>query len=242
VAEPVLRLANIQGDVIPGFHRSHEMFLFLAVDDAAAARVWLAGQAEGVTSAEDVMGLRRPDRDGRRMGEAKLRSAAVWRNVALGRGGFALLGLDPDRMADEAFRGGMAARSVDLGDPREPARPGHPSKWSVGGAANPADVLVILASDDAECPRCGGRGGGGFARGAPARASPGRPAPARRGRALRLRGRHFPARPSGPGERGARGFSWSAGRCRRRTPTRGGSRNPGSRCCRRGSSSSATSG
>jgi Dyp-type peroxidase family len=150
VAEPVLRLANIQGDVIPGFHRSHEMFLFLAVDDAAAARVWLAGQAEGVTSAEDVMGLRRPDRDGRRMGEAKLRSPAVWRNVALGRGGFALLGLDPDRMADEAFRGGMAARSVDLGDPRDAARPGHPSKWSVGGAANPADVLVILASDDAD--------------------------------------------------------------------------------------------
>ncbi len=150
MAEPVLRLANIQGDVVPGFHRSHQLFLFLAVADAAAAKRWLAAQAEQVTSAEEVMGLRRPDRDGRRRGEVRLRSDAVWRNVALGRGGLGLLGLHPDRVADEAFRGGMAARSVDLGDPREPARPGHASRWEVGGPANPADVLLILASDDAD--------------------------------------------------------------------------------------------
>ena len=57
---------------------------------------------------------------------------------------------DAAAFGDQSFRQGLAARSAYLGDPTNPRSPGHRSHWVVGGPKNEADILVIVAADDAE--------------------------------------------------------------------------------------------
>lgn len=132
VDEPVLEVRDIQGNLFPGLATGTQIFVFVQIDDAAAARRWLAGLVPGVTTAADLLD-RAPAVAGRQL------------NIALTARGLEKLTGAADAFHDLPFRAGMAARSALLGDPVEPGTPGHRDGWVVGGPATGADLLLIAA-------------------------------------------------------------------------------------------------
>lgn len=152
-AEPLFDAAatgDIQGNVIPGFNKDHQRFLFFTASDAPRAREWLRWLAPRLASMAEVLDFRREFRRERlESGDAKPTNTATWTAFALSRSGVEkLLGGEAlQEMGDQAFRQGMAARSTYLGDPADPRTPGHRDGWRVGGTATDADFLVIVASD-----------------------------------------------------------------------------------------------
>lgn len=150
-AEPLFdeaATADIQGNVIPGFNKDHQRFLFFAASDAGGARAWLRLLAPRLSSMREVLDFRREFRRERlESGSAKPSKTATWTAFALsGSAVRKLLGAEAlEQLGDQAFRQGMAARSAYLGDPADPAVPGHRDGWKVGGTD--ADFLVIVAAD-----------------------------------------------------------------------------------------------
>ncbi|MBW9110578.1 Dyp-type peroxidase [Microbacterium trichothecenolyticum] len=144
--------ADIQGNVIPGFNKDHQRFLFLRIDDLEGARAWLRWLAPRLSSMQEVLDFRREFRRERlRTGAREPTTNATWVAFALSAPAVAkLLGDDAlAEMSDEAFRQGLAARSTYLGDPADPAAPGHRDRWRVGGERTEADFLVTVAADSA---------------------------------------------------------------------------------------------
>src|SRR5260370_1100024 len=65
-----------------------------------------------------------------------------------------------DALPGDAFRLGLAKRSLLLGDPSDPSAEGNPAKWIVGSSKGELDALVIVAGDNhdvvkANYPLCG---------------------------------------------------------------------------------------
>jgi Dyp-type peroxidase family len=154
-AEPVYERAardDIQGNVIPGFNKDHQHFLFFRIRSTRPAKAWLRDMAPAISTLDDVLAFVRIHRSLRhRFGESEpglLR--ATWVNIAFSHAAIGRL-VDKsaaDAFGDRSFRQGLAARSGYLGDPTSPDSPGHPSRWVVGGHDNAADILVIAAADD----------------------------------------------------------------------------------------------
>lgn len=153
--EPLLRMDRIQGNIV-GFNKDHQTLLFLQILNPAAFRGWLAPWVTFIASAEEVLAFNRLFKAVRHRRKAETRTVqATWLNVAFSYDALRRLtegtdlALTDDRdFADEAFRQGMAVRSTLLGDPTGAAAEGHPSTWVVGGPDTPADVVLIVASDD----------------------------------------------------------------------------------------------
>lgn len=145
--------ADIQGNVIPGFNKDHQRFLFLRVDDVDGARTWLRWLAPRLSSMQEVLDFRREFRRERlSSGSARPSRTATWTAFALSRSAvLKLLGEEAlGELGDEAFRQGLAARSTYLGDPADPSVPGHSGSWLVGGSDDEPDFLVIVAADEAD--------------------------------------------------------------------------------------------
>jgi Dyp-type peroxidase family len=155
-AEPVYdakKRAAIQGNIIPGFNKDHQHFLFFRVGSPGRTKQWLRWIAPWITSMEEVLAFVRTHRALRlRLGLKEPPMCATWVNIAFSyRAIRVLVGrADADAFDDESFRQGLAARSTYLGDPTRRQHPGHVSRWVVGGSRKAADILVIVAADDAE--------------------------------------------------------------------------------------------
>jgi Dyp-type peroxidase family len=153
-AEPAFDRAarrDIQGNIVPGFNKDHQHFLFFRIRDVGHARRWVAAVAPMVTSMDEALEFVREHR-ARRLAEGVREPeglAATWVNVAFSHVAVTrLVGAeDAALFADRSFRQGLAARSTFLGDPTSPDHPGHRDHWRVGGPDNEADVLVIVAAD-----------------------------------------------------------------------------------------------
>ncbi|WP_243074646.1 Dyp-type peroxidase [Microbacterium sp. SS28] len=145
--------ADVQGNVVPGFNKDHQRFLFLVIDDVTRARAWLQWLAPRLSSMQEVLDFRREFRRERLLtGAADPSAKATWTAFALSRSGVVtLLGEDAlEQLGDEAFRQGMAERSTYLGDPATPGTSGHRGAWRVGGEDCQADFLVTVAADSAD--------------------------------------------------------------------------------------------
>src|ERR1700712_3816534 len=46
---------DIQGNIVPGFNKDHQHFLFLSVSDPDRARQWVAGIAPSITSMDEAL-------------------------------------------------------------------------------------------------------------------------------------------------------------------------------------------
>src|SRR5205823_4013412 len=55
-----------------------------------------------------------------------------------------------DQFEDEAFRAGLPARSLLLGDPADPKSPGNPKNWLIGAPGKEPDMLLVCAADQRE--------------------------------------------------------------------------------------------
>ncbi|MEA2268685.1 MAG: hypothetical protein QOC64_1295 [Solirubrobacteraceae bacterium] len=120
---------DIQGNVLRGYGFPFARYLFARVRDGAAARRWLAAQADPVTT--DAEWDAEP-------------SPAY--NVALSFAGLRALGL-PSHVLESFpadFRDGMAARADRLGD----AGAGAPGRWEDGLRDGRLHVLLTLAGRD----------------------------------------------------------------------------------------------
>jgi len=141
---------GIQGNIIPGFNKDHQHLFFYRITDVAAAKKFLRVIRPHISSMHEVLEFVRAHRALRlRTGLAEPGLEATWVNIAFSRQGIeALMGPGScDEFGELSFLDGLAARSTYLGDPTDPSRPGHRSRWKVGGPDNEADIVVIVASD-----------------------------------------------------------------------------------------------
>ena len=127
--------ATIQGNIIPGFNKDHQHFLFFRIRDVRRAKKWLRWIAPLISSMEDVLIWVRAFRTMRHRLGADPPMCATWVNIAFSHRAIELLAGKPDAAAfnEQSFRQGLAARSTYLGDPTSPTHPGHRKKWVVGG-------------------------------------------------------------------------------------------------------------
>jgi Dyp-type peroxidase family len=149
----VTKRASIQGNIIPGFNKDHQHFLFFRLGDPKRAKQWLQWISPLITSMEEALAFVRMHRALRlRLGVKEPPMCATWVNIAFSIRAIELLVGKADAAAfgDQSFRQGLAARSTYLGDPTNRRRPGHSSRWVVGGPRKEADILVIVAADDPE--------------------------------------------------------------------------------------------
>jgi Dyp-type peroxidase family len=173
--EPLVNLANIQGNIVAGFNKDFQMLLFLEITDSEAFRDWLRELVPWVATSREVLIFNRLYKEIRGKQGESCSLTATWLNVAFSYK--ALKQLAPveemRQFKDEAFRAGLCKRSSALGDPSK--GPGSPETWMIGGPGNEADVLLIFAADreadlNAEVDRIersilrvgsGGKGGAG---------------------------------------------------------------------------------
>ncbi|MEM9366894.1 MAG: Dyp-type peroxidase [Planctomycetota bacterium] len=142
--------ATIQGNIIPGFNKDHQEFLFLRIDSVANAKTWLQWIAPKISSLRDVLPFVRAHRAARfERGVAEPGLTSCWINIGFSHSAIARLvsAADADAFGDESFLQGLSARSSHLGDPTDESLPGNRTNWVVGGPDNEADILVIVAAD-----------------------------------------------------------------------------------------------
>lgn len=148
-AEPLLRIDQIQGHVLPGFARDFVAFTFFSIDAPDAFREFLAATVPAVTTMAEVLAAQGMNAGG------PVAAAPAWTALAFTANGLALLRGDTAAglgFADEAFVAGLHARSRMglLGDPRDTGREGDPDRWLFGRPALSVHGVAIHAAEDEE--------------------------------------------------------------------------------------------
>ncbi|MEO6194974.1 MAG: Dyp-type peroxidase [Thermoanaerobaculia bacterium] len=159
-AEELLEADQIQGNILAGFNKDHQVFLFLRIEQTgekapsqetvAAVKAWLRALAPQISSLNEVHRFNELFRTLRaRLGRDPHGVSATWMNIAFSAAALEILTSSQDvaEFKDSFFLDGLPARSSDLADPTDETAEGHPNQWVVGGPRNPADILVIVASD-----------------------------------------------------------------------------------------------
>jgi Dyp-type peroxidase family len=151
--EPLLDVHDIQGNVLAGFNKDHQLLTALKIRDVPAARRWLrriAAQVSNLAEVHQFNGLFRMRRA--RAGRDPVGLTATWANLALSHPGLATLTskADADGVPDDAFRTGLPDRAALLGDPSPPGQGDPTAGWVVGGTGRVPDILLIIASDSPE--------------------------------------------------------------------------------------------
>jgi Dyp-type peroxidase family len=141
---------DIQGNIIPGFNKDHQHFLFYRIGKPTLCKKFLKWLVPYLSSMEEVLAFRRLFRAAMfKLGRKEIFLCSTWVNIAFSHRGIALLTNreEAGNFGDQAFRQGLAARSTYLGDPSKPGQRGHAGRWKVGGTKNEADIIIIVASD-----------------------------------------------------------------------------------------------
>jgi Dyp-type peroxidase family len=155
--EDVLRVDNIQGNIIAGFNKDQQTLIFLRFrrDGDTAKHVndfrqWLAIFTPFIATADEVLQFNRLFKRIRTRRKRETSAVqATWINIAFSFAALKLLNKEAEKFTDAAFRQGMAARAVsELNDPADENHEGNPKNWVLGGTDNEADVVIIVASDD----------------------------------------------------------------------------------------------
>lgn len=148
--EPILAVGNIQGNLI-GFNKDHQTLLFLKIVSASDCKRWLNDLAPFIATAEEVLAFNRLFKSMRLRRKRETRAIqATWINIAFSYHGLSQLSPEAAKFQDASFRAGLAAQSASLGDPTNPDQEGCAKNWGVGGPDSEADIVLIVASDDAD--------------------------------------------------------------------------------------------
>ena len=142
---PVLALAEIQGNIIGGFNKDHQMMLFLRFPPAASASAWLTELTPHIATAAEVTAFSLAFKAVvARSGSEVSAPKATWVNVAFTHDGLARLRVakaDLDVFPEE-YRVGMAARAEKIGD----HGPNAPTAWPAP-YRDRSHAVVIVAAD-----------------------------------------------------------------------------------------------
>ena len=110
-------LDQIQGNILAGFNKSHQRFLFLRIDDPGLAKVWLAGMIENVSTTTNVAKFNADFKAAIATDPTEATApTASWLNIAFNHPGLTRLGAAGLNQFPDDFTQGMAARSQALGD------------------------------------------------------------------------------------------------------------------------------
>jgi hypothetical protein len=142
-----LNVDEIQGNILAGFSKDHQRFLFLRIDDVAKAKTWLrtlvnSGQ---VATTKQVKAFN----DGfkaaaKQHGEVPGKMpTATWLNIAFNFPGLQALGVSAKDFPPD-FTEGMAARNKTIGDVGRSA----PDQWDPWlQDRSSLHVMLLLAAD-----------------------------------------------------------------------------------------------
>ncbi len=149
--EPPVDLEDIQGNVLFGFNKDFQRFKLLSIVDVAPVRPWLTWVNSQVATAMEVWRYRRLRKavKARNQGQSSHLTAS-WSAIAFSYRALKLLvpARELASLDNGAFEAGLAASASLLGDPSDPADPGHPKNWEFGGLSGPPiDIVVTIASD-----------------------------------------------------------------------------------------------
>jgi Dyp-type peroxidase family len=150
--EPLLEAEDIQGNILAGFNKDHQLLMALKIRDVPTARRWLKRILPRISSTAEVHLFNSLFRRLRaRLGNDPAGLVATWTNIAFSREGLATLLSTAEAAAvpDPAFVAGLPARARGLGDPIAPGQTDPTLSWVVGGTGRVPDMLLIVASDDA---------------------------------------------------------------------------------------------
>jgi Dyp-type peroxidase family len=153
--EPHLEIEQIQGNILPGFLKDHEMLLFLKIEQVAACKTWLGSLTPLIATAEEVLAFNRLFKALRvRRGRDTKAIQATWVNIAFSHQALVTLtagtpnDIKQKDFNDQSFKNGMVKQAQVLGDPTDVKAEGNPNNWVIGGPQNGADIILIVQSDD----------------------------------------------------------------------------------------------
>jgi Dyp-type peroxidase family len=158
---------RIQGNILAGFNKRHQAFLFLNFGDAnskdrgqagANARAWLATLVDRIAATDKVAAFNEQFREERRRrgGKHPPDLTAVWVNVGLTYSGLLALHpeLEPDLRQYEAFWQGPTGVRTSADGKATPAAEllgdtgdSNPQHWVIGGPGQAPDAAVTIAAD-----------------------------------------------------------------------------------------------
>ena len=145
--EPVLRIDNIQGNILSGFNKDFQTLIFLEIDNPNAFKQWLKTQIQFIATASEVIAFNRLFKFTRKRRHQEGTVKATWVNLAFSFEGLTKLTKDAECFSDPSFKAGLAASAKNLNDPVDAN--GKPIGWLVGGPDNgKVDVVFIVASDE----------------------------------------------------------------------------------------------
>jgi len=139
---------EIQGNILAGFNKDHQSFLFLRFADQSSGRAWLSALGPRIATTKQVSTFNEQFSRARRArgGDDPEDLKAVWTNVSLTREGLRVLSSDLVLQPGvfDAFEQGPVARAGQLGD-QGPER--DPSHWVVGRADQEIHAILTVAAD-----------------------------------------------------------------------------------------------
>jgi Dyp-type peroxidase family len=138
-------LHEIQGNIIGGFNKDYQTFLFLRFNDLDRGRQWLDLMVPEISTSQEVVDFNNlfkaiKHRSGRE-GIVK----ATWTNIAFTHSGFKALGVTDIDSFPADFKSGLAARAELVGDLGHSA----PENWVGPLGSKEVHALLIVASDSA---------------------------------------------------------------------------------------------
>ena len=138
-------LAKIQGNIIGGFNKDYQTFLFLKFNDPNKGRKWIGQIVTEIATSEEVKAFNDLFKAVRHRSGREGVIKATWTNIAFTHSGLKVLGIsntDLD-LFPEDFKAGLAARAAGVGDTGNSA----PEKWARPLGSKDIHALLIVASD-----------------------------------------------------------------------------------------------
>ena len=137
---------NIQGNILAGFNKDFQSFIFFSIPDAGSGGTWLADLVDQVSTTDQVLGFNTNfKRLRKRMADPTTMRRAMWMNLALTYRGLKAIGVPEPELAgfSPEFRDGMAARAAQLGDVDQSA----PVSWIAGFRDHDIHGVLLVAAD-----------------------------------------------------------------------------------------------
>jgi Dyp-type peroxidase family len=142
-----LDLDQIQGNILAGFNKNHQAFMFLRLGESTAARSWMAAIAPQIATSAEVGAFNALFKSiRRRRGVPEPGTVeATWLNLAFTHSGLRAMGVGEQDLAlfPSEFQQGMPARAAQIGDVGD----SDPSRWIPPLRGVEIHVVLLIASD-----------------------------------------------------------------------------------------------
>ena len=136
-------LEQIQGNIIGGFNKDFETFLFFKFKDPEKGRKWVGQIISEVATSEEVIAFNNLFKSIKQRSRREGIVKATWTNIAFSHSGLETLEAPEVDSFPEDFKSGLAERAKQIGDEGNSA----PEKWVGSLGSKDVHALLIVASD-----------------------------------------------------------------------------------------------